>query len=145
MRLLTLLLVRPSEHRCGWGRFLWRSGLRGQHEGSSDQVGPDGDDCLRSHFLHCWARVLGNLPGELRRGRPHHDLLRGPQPQSSWSFREDKEGESLDFQILFFWEKETCPGHSEQVRFSRQSWWLCVCLLKTEHGDTRQNWSYMVE
>lgn len=101
------------EHCRGRGRFLWWSGLRGQHEGSGDQVGPDGDDCLRPHFLHCRACVLCNLPGELRRGRPHHDLLRRPQPQSSRSFCEDGEGEVI------------CPRYfkkTKQVWFSSQSW-----------------------
>ncbi|MEQ2194710.1 hypothetical protein XENOCAPTIV_001870 [Xenoophorus captivus] len=78
-----LPLLCCAEHCCSGRRFLRRSGLRGQHEGSGDQAGPDGDDCFRKDFLQSWARFLGDLPGELRCGRPHHNMLRRPQPQSS--------------------------------------------------------------
>lgn len=82
-----------SEHRRGRRRVLRWAWLWGQHQGCGDQAGSDGDDRLRPHLLHRRSRVLGDLPGELRSGRPHNDLLRRPQPQSGQSFCEDGEGE----------------------------------------------------
>lgn len=93
-----------SEHRRGRRRILRRAWLWGQHQGCGDQAGSDGDDRLRPHLLHRRSRVLGNLPGELRSGRSHNDVLRRPQPQSGQSVCEDGEGEL----VLCFQNKSRC-------------------------------------
>lgn len=67
----------------GSGCWLLRwSGLWGQHQGSGDPTGPDGDGRLRQDVLQRPGQIR-HLPGELRRGRPGHHLLRRTQPQSS--------------------------------------------------------------
>lgn len=98
----TLPLLCCAEYRCGGRRFLRRPGIRGQHKGGRDPAGLDGDDCFRKDILQSWASFLCDLPGELRRGRPHHNLLRRPQSQSSWSLREDGESESHNCFVCFF-------------------------------------------
>lgn len=95
-----------SEHRGGRRRVLRRAWLWGQHQGCGDQAGSDGDDRLRPHLLHRRPRVLGHLPGELRSGRSHNDVLRRPQPQSGQSFCEDGEGEiAIRFDTTNKWHK----------------------------------------
>lgn len=80
-----------AEHRSGGSRLLWRPGIRRQHQGSCDSPRPDGDDQLRPGLLHRMPRLPHHLPGELRRGRPHHNLLRRAQPQDRGGLRQDRQ------------------------------------------------------
>ena len=85
------LLASSPEHR-GRGRWvLWRPPLRRQHEGRRHPPGAHGDDRLRPDLLQR-PGVHGHVPGELRRGRPHHHLLRGPEPQGGRGLRQDRQG-----------------------------------------------------
>lgn len=81
------------EHRSSRRRILWRLVFRWQHQSCRDQTRPGGDDRLRAAFLLHWVRFLGNLPGELRRRRSHHDVLRRAQPPCGRGLRQNREGE----------------------------------------------------
>lgn len=83
-----LFLFLLSEHRGSGSWILRRPRLWRQHQGSGDPAGSDGNDRLHQDVLQ-GPGELHHLPGELRRGRPHHHLLRWTQPQSRRGLREN--------------------------------------------------------
>lgn len=100
--ILNLYFIVAAEHCSSGSRFLWRPGIRRQHQGSSDSSWPDGDDRLRQVLLHKLPRVPCHLPGELRHRWPHHNLLRWTQPQDRGSFRQNRQSMKKKIWSPFF-------------------------------------------
>lgn len=106
-----------AEH-CGGGRWILRwLGFWWQHKGGRDQTGPDGDDRLREVFLLCRYGFLRNLPGELRRRWPHHNVLRRTQPPCGRGLRQEWQGERA--------------GTSGTLELGLGYCWLIWALFKT--------------
>lgn len=93
-------LFSLQEHRRCRSWFLWRPGLRRQHQGGGDPSRPDGDDRLRQVLLHQGPRLARHLPGELRHRRPHHDLLRRTQPQDREGIRRNRQSTTVSIRLF---------------------------------------------